>query len=58
MTHGYGIMYAYAERVQPPDRWAIVAYIRALQLSQHADVAALPAEVRLRLESVKAGASR
>jgi hypothetical protein len=58
MTHGYGIMYAYAERVQPPDRWAIVAYIRALQLSQHADVAALPAEVRLRLESVKAEASR
>ncbi|VWX47355.1 cytochrome c [Novosphingobium sp. 9U] len=31
MTNGYGIMYSYADRVSPPDRWAIVAYIRALQ---------------------------
>jgi mono/diheme cytochrome c family protein len=36
MTNGYGIMYSYADRVAPEDRWAIVAYIRALQLSQHA----------------------
>lgn len=35
MTHGYGIMYSYADRITPADRWAIVAYIRALQLSQH-----------------------
>ena len=34
MTHGYGIMYSYADRVTPEDRWAIVAYIRALQRSQ------------------------
>ncbi|MDQ2868690.1 MAG: cytochrome c [Verrucomicrobiota bacterium] len=36
ITNGYGVMYPYASRVSPEDRWAIVAYIRALQLSQHA----------------------
>lgn len=36
MTGGYGIMRPYADRVSPEDRWAIVAYIRALQLSQYA----------------------
>ena len=39
ITHGYGVMYSYAGRVSPEDRWAIVAYIRALQLSQHPDAA-------------------
>lgn len=34
ITNGYGIMYPYADRVAPEDRWAIVEYIRALQLSQ------------------------
>ncbi len=56
MTNGYGIMYSYAERVQPADRWAIVAYIRALQLSQHAPVDALPAQARRQLQAQ--GASR
>ncbi|WP_058545212.1 MULTISPECIES: c-type cytochrome [Pseudomonas] len=37
MTYGYGQMYSYAARVEPADRWAIVAYIRALQLSRHAE---------------------
>ena len=37
MTNGYGVMRPYADRVAPEDRWAIVAYIRALQLSQYAD---------------------
>jgi len=36
ITNGYGVMYPYASRVAPEDRWAITAYIRALQLSQHA----------------------
>ena len=36
MTRGYGTMYSYAARVPARDRWAIAAYIRALQLSQHA----------------------
>lgn len=42
ITRGYGVMYAYAARVEPKDRWAIVAYIRALQLSRHATVAQAP----------------
>lgn len=35
ITNGYGVMYPYASRVSPEDRWAIVAYTRALQLSEH-----------------------
>jgi mono/diheme cytochrome c family protein len=35
-TNGYGVMYSYASRISPEDRWAVAAYIRALQLSQHA----------------------
>jgi mono/diheme cytochrome c family protein len=42
ITRGYGVMYSYAMRVQPQDRWAIIAYIRALQLSQHATLADVP----------------
>jgi len=34
ITNGYGAMYSYASRVEPADRWAIAAYIRALQLSR------------------------
>jgi mono/diheme cytochrome c family protein len=41
MAQGYGIMYSFAERVQPGDRWAIAAYIKALQRSQHASLADL-----------------
>jgi len=41
ITNGYGAMFSYADRVAPADRWAIVAYIRALQASQHAAVAQL-----------------
>jgi mono/diheme cytochrome c family protein len=48
ITDGYGVMYSYAARVPPPDRWAIAAYIRALQLSQAVEVAAVP-EARERL---------
>jgi mono/diheme cytochrome c family protein len=43
MTNGYGVMYPYRDRVSPEDRWAIVAYIRALQLSQDAPREALAA---------------
>jgi len=39
ITSGYGVMYAFADRIGPPDRWAIVAYVRALQRSQHAGIA-------------------
>ena len=36
MTNGYGVMYSYASRIPVHDRWAIAAYISALQLSQNA----------------------
>ena len=36
ITNGHGAMYSYAARIPVDDRWAIIAYIRALQLSQHA----------------------
>jgi mono/diheme cytochrome c family protein len=42
ITDGYGAMYSYASRVGPRDRWAIVAYIRALQQSQGAKLADVP----------------
>ena len=41
ITNGWGAMYSFAYRVQPADRWAIAAYIRALQRSQNAAVADL-----------------
>jgi len=46
---GYGVMYPFADRVEPPDRWAVVAYLRALQASRAARLADLPAETRARL---------
>jgi len=49
ITHGYGAMYSYAARVPPADRWAIIAYIRALQLSQHTAAADLPEAARAAL---------
>jgi hypothetical protein len=49
ITNGFGQMYNYAAQVPPRDRWAIVAYVRALQLSRNARVADLPAEVREKL---------
>jgi mono/diheme cytochrome c family protein len=42
MTNGFGAMPDYSSQIQPPDRWAIVAYIRALQLSQNATRTELP----------------
>ena len=51
ITNGYGAMYSYAARVPPQDRWAIVAYIRALQYSRDAPVAELPQTLRARLEA-------
>lgn len=51
MTKGYGVMYPYADRVEPGDRWAIAAYIRALQRSQHATLADAPTEARAHLSS-------
>jgi len=38
ITNGFGAMASYASRIPPDDRWAITAYIRALQLSQGARI--------------------
>jgi len=51
ITNGFGQMYNYAAQVPPRDRWAIVAYVRALQLSRNARVADLPPDVREKLNS-------
>jgi mono/diheme cytochrome c family protein len=49
ITNGFGAMYPYAAQIPPRDRWAIVAYLRALQLSRNAHVAELPAAEREKL---------
>jgi mono/diheme cytochrome c family protein len=49
MTNGFGAMPDYAAQVRPEDRWAIAAYIRVLQLSQHASLADVPASERTSL---------
>ena len=48
MTHGYGAMPDYSAQLTPEDRWAVAAYIRALQLSQTATVADVPSGVQVR----------
>jgi mono/diheme cytochrome c family protein len=54
ITAGYGVMYSYASRIAPHDRWAVVAYLRALQLSQNATLDDVPAEDRARLTDTAA----
>ena len=49
ITNGFGAMPDYAAQVNPRDRWAIVAYIRALQLSQNATISDVPAADRAQL---------
>ena len=51
MTEGFGVMPAYAEEVSPEDRWAVAAYIRALQYSQNARLAELSPAQRQAIES-------
>jgi cbb3-type cytochrome c oxidase subunit III len=55
MTNGYGSMYSYASRVEPEDRWRIAAYIRVLQLSQHATEQDVPPSERSQLNQQNAG---
>jgi mono/diheme cytochrome c family protein len=55
MTKGLGAMYSYAARVEPEDRWRIAAYIRALQLSQHATIEDVPAGERQKLTGESSG---
>jgi mono/diheme cytochrome c family protein len=51
ITRGYGVMFSYAARVTPSDRWAIAAYLRALQLSQHAQLNDAPDAEQTRLQT-------
>jgi len=50
MTNGFGLMPSYAVQIPTADRWAIVAYVRALQLSQNATAADVPADARAKLD--------
>jgi mono/diheme cytochrome c family protein len=55
ITNGYGAMLNYAQQVTVRDRWAIVAYIRALQYSQNANIDELPTEARARIPGAGTG---
>ena len=55
ITNGFGRMFSYAARVTPEDRWRIAAYIRVLQLSQHATLENVPAGDRATLTKHSAG---
>jgi hypothetical protein len=50
ITHGFGLMASYAAELSIEERWAVVAYVRALQVSQNVPVGALPPEARRQLE--------
>lgn len=55
ITNGYGKMYPYRSRVGVEDRWAIVGYIRALQLGQNAHLSDVPNSARSGLETERSG---
>lgn len=50
ITNGFGVMYSYASRIPPEDRWAIAAYVRTLQFSQNASFDQLPPEDQRQLQ--------
>ena len=57
-TKGFGMMASYAAELTVEERWAVVAYIRALQLSQGTPAAELPPAVRQQLEALPAVTAR
>jgi hypothetical protein len=57
-TNGFGQMLGYSAQIPPRDRWAIIAYVRALQLSRNAKIADLPAELREKLNQSGAPAAK
>lgn len=54
ITNGFGVMFSYASRLSPEDRWAVIAYIRALQLSQGASYGDVTDEDVARVEGAAA----
>lgn len=57
ITNGFGGMLSYSAQIPPKDRWAIIAYVRALQLSRNAPVSELSPELREKLNKLDAGGS-
>jgi mono/diheme cytochrome c family protein len=55
ITKGFGMMASYAAELTVDERWSIIAYIRALQLSQATPIADVPADVRQQLEALGPG---
>lgn len=55
ITNGFGSMLGYSAQIPPADRWAIIAYVRALQLSRNAPISELPPALR---EKLNEGGSR
>ena len=53
ITRGHGAMYAYDARVKPEDRWAIAAYVRALQFSRNTEEKSLPDSDRAKLREIE-----
>lgn len=51
ITNGFGGMLSYSQQIPPADRWAIVAYVRALQLSRNAPISDLPPALRDKLNA-------
>ena len=49
VTNGFGAMYSYSAQIPPRDRWAIIAYVRALQLSRNAKISDLPEDLKQKL---------
>jgi mono/diheme cytochrome c family protein len=58
MTQGFGQMSSYASQVPPEDRWAIAAYVRALQFSQHAPLAELAPSDKRELAATQRGGQK
>jgi mono/diheme cytochrome c family protein len=55
ITAGLGKMPSYAADVPAPQRWAVITYVRALQLSQNAQLSDVPAEMRQQLQADQSG---
>lgn len=55
ISNGFGAMAGYRDQINVQDRWAIVAYIRALQLARHAAVADVPDNMRAQLDEAGGG---
>ncbi len=51
IANGYGVMVPYGDRIEPADRWAIVAFIRTLQLSQYVQADSLPPALKAQLDA-------